>query len=183
MSQHFLPVLYGIITPLPEPQHSEVFRLWEDLEQVCGLRNFWEMPVPHFSWVGMLGFDTEEVRQGLQEIAAQAKPFTARVSSLGIFPGANPVVYLALVKDEPLLRFHEMVWQRLATHLEQPNLYYTPSAWVPHITLAMGEFTPANLGCLIERLAFRTWDWEFLVARIGLISHPPGPVMSFEFGG
>lgn len=183
MSQQPPNVVYAIVTTLPEPLYADVFRIWKELEQTCGLQNLWEMPVPHFSWTGMLGYDAELVKQGLQEIAAQTKPFTARVNSLGIFPGENPIVYLALVKDEPLLRLHELVWQRLQAHLEQPNLYYAPPAWVPHITLAMGGVTPANLGCLIRQLAFRTWDWEFVVDHIGLIRHPPGPTMNFVFGG
>ena len=184
MSDQPQTVLHAIVTALTEPHDAEVIRLWKELKQTCGLQGIWELPVPHFSWMGMLGYDAAAVEQELREIAAQAHPFTARVSSLGIFTGEDPVIYLALVKDEALLRFHQLVWQRLEPHLSTPNLYYAPSVWVPHITLAIGDVTQANLACVIEQLAFRPWYWEFPVDRIGLISHPStGKEMSFVFGG
>jgi len=184
MSNQPPTALHAIVTALTEPHDAEVFRLWKELKQTCGLQSIWTLPVPHFSWMGMLGYDDAAVAQELAAIAAQAHPFTARVSSLGIFTGEDPVIYLALVKDEALLRFHEMVWSRLEAHLVQPNLYYAPPVWVPHITLAIGDVTRGNLACAIEQLAFRPWYWEFPVDRIGLISHPPtGKELNFAFGG
>ncbi|MBN2148016.1 MAG: 2'-5' RNA ligase family protein [Anaerolineales bacterium] len=179
--------LHAVVTVLGEPYYSEVKKIWQDLEQACGVKGVWVSAVPHFSWIGMTGFDEGCLDEGLRELAAEAQPFMVQTSSLGIFSGEKPVVYISLAKDETLMRFHDRVWQRLEKCLHGVNHYYSPPLWTPHITLAIGDVERANIACVIERLAFRGWDWTFLVDRIGIISLPAEMTirseMNYLFGG
>jgi len=47
--------------------------------------------------------------------------------------------------------------------------YYTPDAWMPHITLPHGDVTPTRLRCAIDKLACQDFDWEIRVDNLALV--------------
>lgn len=50
-----------------------------------------------------------------------------------------------------------------------PSLYYTLEQWVPHFTQAYQEITPANLECIMQRLAFQPLGLEILIDNLNLV--------------
>jgi 2'-5' RNA ligase len=51
-----------------------------------------------------------------------------------------------------------------------PALYYSPGQWIPHITLAYNDVTPANLDCVMQSLAFQTFNWEIQINNLILVA-------------
>lgn len=73
----------------------------------------------------------------LKEIAADTQSLPVILSSLGIFPSADSVMFLAPVVDQELLDVHRKVHERVSEFSESPWKLYMPGRWVPHCTLAL----------------------------------------------
>lgn len=159
----------GIATLLVEPHKSQVEALWRTLEERCGLIGVRLTPLPHFSYQVVEAYDQACLADVLQDLARASVPFTVRTSGLGIFSGASPILYLALVKDEPLMRFHRLLWEHTLPLATTPSPYYRPELWVPHITLAYGDVDRARLACALETLAFEGYTWEITVQNVVFI--------------
>ncbi|MCB9893378.1 MAG: 2'-5' RNA ligase family protein [Planctomycetes bacterium] len=73
----------------------------------------------------------------LQEIADGTPSLPVILSSLGMFPGKETVMFLAPVVDQELLEVHRVLTERVADFSESPWKLYQPGRWVPHCTLAL----------------------------------------------
>jgi 2'-5' RNA ligase len=161
-------IFYGIASQLDSARNAEVETLWRVLDEICGLKGVQITPVPHFSWQIVEGYNQDALLVVLADIAKKTKPFTAHTTGLGIFSGEMPVIYIPVVKDAVLLRFHEMLWEQTREMATGISPYYTPENWIPHITLAHGDVDHQNIHCALEKLAFRTYNWEFVVDHLVL---------------
>jgi hypothetical protein len=52
---------------------------------------------------------------------------------------------------------------------QNTNPYYSPTSWMPHITLAYGDVTDGNLDCLIKELTFRPICWDNKIDNLTMI--------------
>lgn len=160
----------GIASLLDQPAASRVILLWQELEARCGLVGVKTTPFPHFSWQVTEAYDLSGIDVVLRAFARQAQPFTIRTSGLGLFTGENPIIYISIVKDELLMRFHSLLWDQLRGIAIHPSLYYAPEQWVPHITLAYNDVTTANLDCVMQFLAFQSFSWELQIDNLILVA-------------
>ncbi len=159
----------GIVTLFDVAQDELVKTLWRLLEVECGSAGVKIAPVPHFSWQIVESYNMERVEPILQDIVNESNPFIVRTAGLGLFTGEKPIVYIPLVKDARLLRFHKRIWEQTRLASTGVSELYSPGLWMPHITLVHEGVDRTNLGCLIEKLAFQTFDWEILVDNIALV--------------
>ena len=88
---------------------------------------------------------------------------------LGIFTGPSPVIFIPLVNDPALARFHQEMWEQPQAIAHNNNPYYAPDPWVPHISLALLDVTRENIGCAMRRLAFRSLDMTLQVNNLALV--------------
>lgn len=177
----------GIASLLDKPHSALVEDLWHKLETHCGLTGAQTTPIPHFSWQVVEEYDMPRLESAMCQIASQTKPFLVRTTGLGLFTGPSPIVFVPLVKDAPLLRFHERIWEAMQDIAIHPSPYYAPQAWLPHITLAYDDVDPASLSCAMQTLAFQTFNWEIWVDNLILIGQGDGEtgreLLRFPFGG
>jgi 2'-5' RNA ligase len=160
----------GIASLLDGPATSHIERLWQDLEARCGLVGVKLTPFPHFTWQVTENYDLSRFEVALHALAGQVQPFSIHTSGLGLFTGENPIVYVSIVKDEPLMRFHSLLWEKMAGIAFHPALYYSPAQWVPHITLGYKDLTSANLDCVMQSLAFQSFNWEIQIDNLILVA-------------
>jgi len=160
----------GIASLLDKPAASRVELLWQELEARCGLVGVKAMPLPHFTWQVTEAYELSRLETVLHAFARQTQPFSIHTSGLGLFTSEKPIVYISIVKDEPLLQFHSILWDLLKGIAIHPTLYYTPGQWVPHITLAYQDVTSANLDCVMQELAFQSFTWEIQVDNLIVIA-------------
>ena len=174
----------GIVTILKEPYNRTVRDLWVRIQEVCkfvapahlpetpnpwlGFNN--DEDLPHFSWHIAESYDRNRLSEVLKTICQETSPFTARTAGLGIFTIPKPVIYIVVVKDRPLLEFHEKLWQRVDGLGQGVSSYYTSGMWVPHITLAHENLDSTAMGCIIQELASLTFDWEMKVEDLAIAS-------------
>jgi 2'-5' RNA ligase len=161
--------MQAIVTLLDAAASSRIEAIWRMLEIKCGLKGIKKTPYPHFSWQGAAVYPQPEIETILQRIAQDTRPFKVKTSGLGIFTGRQPVIYAAIVKNEPLMRFHEKVWQTIQTQDLGVNAYYAPDAWIPHITLAYGDVNPTTIDCAMQELAFQPFEWGIQVDNLALV--------------
>ncbi len=164
--------MHGLVSLLDPHHYALVEEIWAELARDCGLTGIQVTPYPHFSWKIALDYDFAALKIAAQEIAAEMEPFTVRATSLGIFTGEIPVVYLAVVRTAHLSALHAKIWARVLPLSTEPSPYYAPENWVPHISLAYGDVTHQNLPCVLQKLAFRHFDWEIKIDNISFLYEP-----------
>ncbi|MCA8916919.1 MAG: 2'-5' RNA ligase family protein [Planctomycetes bacterium] len=79
----------------------------------------------------------EKMCEVLAEIAEETPSLPVILSSLGLFPSAETVMFLAPVVDQELLDVHRVVTERVAEFSDTPWKLYRPGRWVPHCSLAL----------------------------------------------
>lgn len=168
--------MHGVATILPQPFHRMVEDIWDELETRHGLSGIRVTPYPHFSWQIGEEYDQEKMSKALSQIAARTKPFTVFTTGLGLFTGAVPVIFIPVVKTQELLDLHRQVWEALAPVTTGCSPYYSPSMWVPHISIAYADVTMQNIGPVMQTLAFRSFNWEFLADNFVFIYEPQGTI-------
>ena len=176
----------GIASLLDDLYATRVVGLWKLLESRCGLRGIHTELPPHFTWPVVDHYDMTRLEPALRAYVWAARNFTVRATGLGVFTGRNPVIYLHIIKDAALLHFHEQLWQWTQSAAIRPSPFYAPHSWTPHVTLAYGDVTRANLGCALETLAFEPFDWEIKVDNLALVCPKEGDstpeVLRIPFG-
>ena len=144
--------MYAIISELDQDTAVHVMRLWRRLNDACGLEGIFNYPNPHFTWLGAEEVEVDPIQNLFTKIAEQTYTFPVRITGLDVFDGESPVLYLSLFKSYSLLNLHKHLWNQIQPFIKQPNLYYSPEKWVPHITLALHDLTKENLACAIKSI-------------------------------
>lgn len=168
--------MHGLVSLLDAPHYKLVEELWAELETECGLRGIHVTPLPHFSWQIAEDYDWHALEIALADLAQSLPTFRVRTSGLALFSGVNPVIYIPVVRSAGLSQVHRQVWERLAPISSNPSPYYAPDAWLPHISLAYMDVNPQTLACAMQRLAFRTYNWEIEIDNLTLIYEPDGNI-------
>lgn len=161
--------MYALISELNETATVHVMHLWRQLNQSCGLEGIFNYPNPHFTWFSAEEIDFERSTPILQMIADSAAPFEVQASGMGIFPGDSPVLYLPVTKTNELVSLHRLIWDQVLPYAEDPNLFYSPGTWVPHITLALRDLSAENLPCALQVLASNAQETMISVESFALV--------------
>ena len=119
----------------------------------------------------------------IRRLASETKRFTVRTTGIGVFSGPQPVIYIPVVKNKSLLNFHAHLWELITPTVieDAPSPYYHPDHWMPHISLAYSDVKLDNIGAVMARLAFETYNWEMEVNNIAYISEPTGTIGQLKF--
>lgn len=163
--------MYAIITELNGESRTVVNEIWHKLKEDCGLEGIFNFPIPHFTWFAAEELDTEKSAAVLHQIAQISQPMHVRTFGLGIFSGEEPVLYLPIVKSMTLINFHKEIWEQLCPYAVEPKLYYSPSLWVPHITLALKDLNRENLVCALQSIGFQQWELSINIDNLSLVPH------------
>ena len=181
----------GVVSLLDSASEQAVRALWAELAErhhvsVAAQR----VPYPHVSYQIAENYDLARTEAAIARVAAQVQPFTVTVTGLGAFEGPDVVLYLDVARNAALDRLHVTLWQALAEAgaARSASPLYAPDVWVPHITLAQGDLTPAALHAIQSAWAERDVRREVWVSDLTLLSQAPGaashaPAMRFTLGG
>jgi len=152
--------VHGIVSLLDSEYTAKVEAMWQELEEDCGLTGISITPLPHFSWQIAEDYNWNKIKSLLEQLSAEIKPFSVKTCGLAIFTGDSPVLYIPVVRTRALSDFHQLIWDRITPFSTDPSLLYSPSFWMPHISLAYQDIALENMYCLMEKLAFKTFNWE-----------------------
>lgn len=93
---------------------------------------------PHVSLGVCDHLDSDTFKPELSTFAESIAPFPLSLSSIGIFPTSEGVVFLGATVTEQLLNIHARFHEIFKKHVQKQREYYTVGQWVPHCTLAFG---------------------------------------------
>ncbi|MDZ7705198.1 MAG: 2'-5' RNA ligase family protein [Trueperaceae bacterium] len=170
----------AVISFLDDEHDERVRTLWAALEDNFGLQGIYGTPFPHFSYHGAEGYEQTYVRRLLEQVAHETEPFVVHTSGFGVFTGPAPVLYLPVVRAPALATCHQALWAGLSSLAENPNVYYHPTYWVPHITLAYSDLTYELLPQVIRFLSEQDTNWDLEVANLSL-AYVEGPDQGIRF--
>jgi 2'-5' RNA ligase superfamily len=158
--------MYGVVTLLDARHLIRFSDVWDALVRNCPGFRKQAGPLPHFSWHIAESYDLVSLQSMLKEFVRDAHTFPARCTGLGVFTGATPIVYIRLVKDDQLAQLQARLYERILPLSRNPSSYYTPEAWVPHISLTTDIKDPDLLACAMKNLAFHVYNWEIRVDHL-----------------
>jgi 2'-5' RNA ligase len=161
--------MIAIASLLNMQANHQVQQMWDLLDASCGLSEMKLTPLPHFTWQSAENYTLELAEPVLQKITARFTPFVVLTAGIGIFTGPTPVLYLALIKTQVMINIHQVLWDELVPSGNLVNEYYSPSRWVPHITLAIRDITPQNLACALEGMLYYPFEMEVVVDNLAVI--------------
>ena len=161
--------MHGVVSLLDRTYYEQVEQLWAELAADFGVRGVYVTPYPHVSYHVATQYDLARLDPILQRMAGETAPFRLRTTGLGVFTGAQPVLYLPVVRTAQLSQIHAALWQAIAPAAGGSNSYYHPDHWMPHITIGFGDVPPARLAPIIERLAARSFNWDIAVDQFAMI--------------
>ena len=116
-------------------------------EAVRGLSRNLEFPrpagvesgvAPHVTLAACSGLDVESFRPMAAELAARTQPLACTLASVGVFPTAEGVLFLAPTISPELVQLQLVVLQHLRQAGGEIEPYWMPGAWVAHCTVATG---------------------------------------------
>ncbi|MEW5871390.1 MAG: 2'-5' RNA ligase family protein [Chloroflexota bacterium] len=168
--------MHGLVSLLPPPYYQQVEALWQELADEHHLQGIRVTPYPHFSWQIAQSYQFDDLEEILQQIALTTAPIVIRTTGIGIFTGPRPVIFIPVVKNAGLVNLHQEIWAHTQPVSQGLSPYYAPSHWVPHISLAYEDVDQNNIMALMQKLAFRTFNWEMTIDNFALIYEPDGQI-------
>lgn len=168
--------MYALTTLFDLDSNVNFAGIWQKLNNKCNLVTANEVSFVHLSWQGAIAYQNEPAKSIIQQISTHTRPFTVKVSGIGIFTGIEPVLYLNVVKNRELMDLHGLLWDKLTPFAEEMNAYYGPNDWVPHITLAYGTLLPEDFSCAVMELMYEPLQMELAIDNLALIFMRDGAV-------
>jgi len=139
-----MPTTVGVLSILEGPARDEVLRLWKLFETKYDSRAVQTFAYPHLTFHAGGCLDVAALDDALTEFCQIDYPLDVEIDGVGYFELESPVIYLKVLPNPKLLALHEQIGAVMQTHCVSMFESYLPDNWVPHITLAMGDLTPAN---------------------------------------
>ena len=160
--------MQGIVSFL-DPYHSNLVQeVKQELADACGLALDLLAGPAHISWHVAESYAMECLKPELAALAIELNPLTVRTAGLGLFTGETPILYIAPVKDAQMDRMHRAIWASVSQAARESVLYYAPDVWVPHISLVIRDGNRDRLGCMLEKLALRPFNWQFQLDNLAV---------------
>lgn len=177
--------MLAITSLLPPPASNHINALIKSLEQEFGLTDVQATPEPHLTYQIVEPADLEQLKQGLHEVVRTTEPFVAHTTGLGMFPGDNPVIYIPVLRSDELNLLHHRVLELAAPLCSRTDKFSTPDLWLPHVSLALHDTTPALLGPVLQFLNNQTFNLALEITNLAIL-RPEGDLfvreVVFPFG-
>lgn len=180
--------MLGVVSLLHGLDEQAVRDLWAELAADYGLREASrQVPFPHVSYQIAADYDRARLEEALTHEAARRGPIRVTLTGLGAFEAPEPVLYLAVARNAALDALHAALWQALVAGgiARQWSPLYAPGSWVPHITLAQLDLTPAGLRAIQSAWSGRDLRREVWLSDLALGGGPSDqpPLMRVALGG
>jgi len=139
---------------------------------------------PHISLFSFTDQSPQDAISAATDISNCHFPMRITFDAIALFPGQNPVLWLAPIPSALLLSLHEKLHTALASL--STSRYFKPTHWTPHLTLAEG-LTQANapqaiatilpsfspIECIFDSIEVVTFRPPKLVWRAPLLVNEP----------
>jgi 2'-5' RNA ligase len=168
------------ITSLLDTKHSDLVKtIILDFEREFGLKQVQATPEPHITYLIAQTYNLTILKDYLQRICHTVHPVHAYTTGIGVFPGEHPVIYVPVLRTQPLNRLHSQLYQDISKMSMEVGPFSKPKLWLPHISLAVGDTTPDMMTPIFKYLAQYSFDWEILLDNLSIFRESPNGI-TFE---
>jgi len=141
---------YAVELNLSKDSAARVVKLWESLARESINSVMLDLGAqPHISLAVFEDLVPAVLQDDLGRFAEVTRPLSVVLSSVGAFPTAEGVVFLAPIVTQELLGVHERFHSLLRDREGECVEYYRPGKWVPHCTVAI-DIVADRIGAAIE---------------------------------
>jgi 2'-5' RNA ligase len=168
--------MYAIASLLDTDGDGQAQQLWQVLKTDCCEAGVNLSSNPHISWVGAQKYDLDGLSKKLRQFIQSFETLEVTTTGLGIFTGLAPVLYLAVVKTEALLKMQRRIHNLCGGFADDEILYYRPENWVPHISVAYRDVQLDTLVCAIRSLALKNLTFTIKLQSMDILYDLDGKV-------
>jgi 2'-5' RNA ligase len=168
------------ITSLLDPKHSDLVNtIIHDFEKEFGLKQVQATPQPHITYLIAETYNLVLLKNYLKRLSYNQRPVHAYTTGIGVFPGEHPVIYIPVLRTQPLNKLHSHLYLDISKMSMEVVPFSKPKLWLPHISLAVGDTTTDMLTPIFKYLAQYSFDWEIMLDNLSIFRESiTGP--SFE---
>lgn len=169
--------MFAVAARLSKNLNARIEKLWDRTELIAPHHIPRIARVPHLSFQ-MLETPNPHALEVLLHEPFTHQPVRIRTSAVGVFARPRQVLFLSVVRDPALERFYQAINLRLMAQGYNLHPFYSPGAWTPHITLALGPFQPAALCELLRIGALHELQGEWELGPLCLLGQgqPEAPL-------
>jgi 2'-5' RNA ligase len=167
--------MYGITAMLDTEHEAKVEALWAEFREKFGVHGVSAAPIAHFSFHLAARYDCDEVERILCRLAAETQPFKVHTNGLGLFTGAEPVLFVPIIRSLQLIDLQARLWGPLSAAATDTSPLYQPDQWRPHITLTHRDVSHELLPQVVRLLSERDFRWEITIDTLGVLSDKSEP--------
>lgn len=158
----------GVIFLLDEASNARIESLWDEMEREFGVPKGFPGALPHLTAHLAGGYILEAVRAVIEATVATKAPFTVPTAGLGVFTGELPILYIPVIRTPMLSALHAHLHISLAAHCVEPEPYYAPERWMPHITVGQVDLNSEIFPSLLHWLAQQPLSWDIHVPSLAI---------------
>ena len=158
------------ITSLLSPPHVlHINSIIKQLEAKFGLDDVQATLDPHLTYQLAGVRKLSSLKKVLADVADATQPFPAFTTGLGVFPGAQPVIYIPVLRSDALNALHRRILAATAPLCLRTDKFSGPDCWLPHISLALHDTTPDLLGPVLNYLNQEAYNLRLTIDNITIL--------------
>jgi 2'-5' RNA ligase len=159
----------GVVSILEGEAYAETKRMWRFFEKQYGSKAIQNFPHPHLSFQGGKSKDLKTIDSKLQNLSREILPFPVIIRGIDTFKKPERVIFLSVRRTKILQSIHKKIDDLLQKYCTWTFRYYTPQNWIPHVTLAQKDITPADFRNAQEYLESLCLNYELTLCNLCLV--------------
>lgn len=157
------------ITSLLDTKHADLVNtIVYDFEKEFGLKQVQATPQPHITYLIAETYTLSLLKDYLLRLCHSVQPLHAYTTGIGVFPGEHPVIYVPVLRTQPLNKLHSMLFNDISKMSIEIGPYSKPKLWLPHISLAVGDTSTDMMTPIFKYLAQYSFDWEIMIDNLSI---------------
>ena len=161
--------MLAITSLLSAPHVLHINGIIKRLEEKFGLDDVQATLDPHLTYQLAGVRKLSALKRVLANVADTTPPFSAFTTGLGVFPGAQPVIYIPVLRSDALNALHRRILAATAPLCLRTDKFSGPDCWLPHISLALHDTTPGLLGPVLGYLNHETYNLQLTIDNIAIL--------------
>lgn len=136
---------------------------------------------PHIALAVFNDINILEIERRIEKSIENESMFSLKMSSLGVFPSNDSVLFLSPAASINLMNYHLKLHEELKDIKEKWD-YYLPGSWVPHCTLGM-DIPKSKIHDALDTIIEDYEPFEVKVEIVQLVEFYPIKLLrSFKLG-
>jgi len=155
------------ITSLLDSKHTAIVNtIISDFEKEFGLKQVQATPDPHITYLTTDALDVNLLKSYLEKTSKSHPAFHVYTTGIGVFPGEHPVIYIPVLRTQPLNIFQSTLFKDISKLSTETGTFSKPKIWLPHISLALGDTTLDLLTPMFKYLSQYNFDWDIIIDNL-----------------